>query len=79
VSTVTKATSTRIVKAAVWLTLLDAWVLFEEVVVDRVGVWKYMPLYRVGAFCTWDAAATIVISLIVSRAFRMNAREVLSS
>lgn len=43
-----------IVSFAVWLTFLNTGVLFEEIVVDRQGVWRYMPYYRVGKFCPWD-------------------------
>jgi len=60
----------RIVRIAVWLTFLNTWVLFEEIVVDRSGLWKYMPLYRVGRFCPWDVGAIVVISFIVWWSFR---------
>ena len=50
-----------IVKIAVALTFFNSWVLFEETVVDRQGLWKYMPFYKVGAFCTWDVAALLII------------------
>lgn len=50
-----------LVKVAVFLSLLNAWVLFEEVVIDRHGLWRYMPFYRVGLFCVWDLAALLLI------------------
>ena len=50
-----------IVKIAVVLTFLNSWVLFEETVVDRHGLWRYMPFYKVGLFCTWDIAALLII------------------
>lgn len=50
-----------IVKIAIVLTFFNSWVLFEETVVDRHGLWRYMPLYRVGFFCAWDLAALLVI------------------
>lgn len=53
-----------IVRLAVALTLLNSWVLFEEVVVDRLGWWRYMPCYRVGRFCEWDVAAILVIAFV---------------
>ena len=43
---------------------LNAWVIFEETVVDRLGLWRYMPFYRVGLFCVWDAAV-FAISLLL--------------
>ena len=50
-----------IVKIAVALTFFNSWVLFEETVIDRQGLWQYLPLYKVGVFCTWDVAALLVI------------------
>ena len=43
-----------IVRFAVWLTFINTWVLFEETVVDRYGLWQYMPYYRVAKFCLWS-------------------------
>jgi len=48
------------------LTLLNSWALFEELVVDRQGLWRYLPWYRVGAFCVWDAAALIAVLVLIS-------------
>jgi hypothetical protein len=56
-----------IVKFAVWLTFLNTWVLFEEIVVDRQGLWQYMPYYRVGKFCPWDFGAMLLFGFIVWR------------
>lgn len=50
-----------IVKIAIALTFFNSWVLFEETVVDRHGLWQYMPLYRVGNLCVWDVVAMLVI------------------
>ena len=58
-----------IVRIGLGLTLLNSWVLFEEIVVDRLGWWRYMPCYRVGRFCEWDAAAILAILLISIIAF----------
>ena len=73
-TSLTEAATPRIVRVAIWLTFLNTWVLFEETVVDRVGLWKYMPFYRVARFCSWDVAATIVISVIVWKAFQRRLR-----
>src|SRR6202023_115685 len=43
-----------LVRVVVGLSLLNAWGSFEEFVVDRNGLWKYMPDYKVGRFCVWD-------------------------
>lgn len=50
-----------IAKVAVGLTFLNTWVLFEEIVVDRQGLWRYMPFYRVGDFCVWDLTVGLLI------------------
>jgi hypothetical protein len=49
---------------------MNTWVLFEEIVVDRKGLWKYMPYYRVAQFCPWDMAAMALTGWVVWRAFR---------
>jgi hypothetical protein len=54
-----------IVKIAIAMTSINTWILFEEIVVDRHGLWRYMPFYRVGLFCAWDASVLTVILLIV--------------
>lgn len=51
----------RIVQISVGLTWMSIWILFEEIVVDRQGLWKYMPFYRVGNYCVWDMGMTILI------------------
>jgi hypothetical protein len=40
-----------IVRFAVWLTFFNTWVLFEETIVDRYGLWHWMPYYRVARLC----------------------------
>jgi hypothetical protein len=59
-----------IVRFAVWLTFFNTWVLFEETVVDRYGLWEYMPYYRVGRLCSWDIGAMALIGFVVWRVFR---------
>ena len=59
-----------IVKIAVALTFFNSWVLFEETVVDRHGLWQYMPFYKVGNFCLWDVAALLIVVPSVWYAFR---------
>jgi hypothetical protein len=36
-------------------------VVFEETIVDRHGLWKYMPHYRVGDPCVWDLGMALLI------------------
>jgi hypothetical protein len=62
-----------IAKIAIAMTFINTWVIFEETVVDRQGLWRYMPFYRVGLFCVWDAAVlaiTLVILLVSVAPFR---------
>ena len=54
-----------IAKIAIAMTFINAWVIFEETVVDRHGLWRYMPFYRVGLFCVWDAAVLAVTLLLL--------------
>jgi len=58
------------------MTFINTWVIFEETVVDRHGLWRYMPFYRVGLFCARDAAVLAVTLLLllvsVARSRRRN-------
>ena len=45
-----------IAKIAIAMTFINAWVIFEETIVDRHGLWRYMPYYRVGLFYFGQAA-----------------------
>jgi len=49
------------VKAAVFVSFFTAWVMFEEFVIDRLGLWRFLPFYEVGLFCVWDVLALVVI------------------
>ena len=62
-----------IAKIAIAMTFINAWVIFEETIVDRHGLWRYMPYYRVGLFCVWDAAVfaiTLLLLLVSVAPFR---------
>ncbi|HEV2440987.1 MAG TPA: hypothetical protein VGT07_00570 [Steroidobacteraceae bacterium] len=52
-----------IAKVAIGMVFLNTWVLFEEIVVDRQGLWRYMPFYRVGDFCVWDLTVALLICI----------------
>jgi hypothetical protein len=54
-----------IAKIAIAMTFINAWVTFEETIVDRHGLWRYMPYYRVGLFCVWDAAVFAITLLLL--------------
>ena len=59
-----------IVKAAIVVTFFNTWVLFEETVVDRYGLWEYMPYYRLARLCAWDIGALARIVWLVRRLTR---------
>ena len=65
-----------IARIAIAATFINTWILFEETVVDRYGLWRYMPFYRVGLFCAWDAAVVAITLLLlgVSMVRRRNDR-----
>ena len=54
-----------IAKIAIAVMFLNTWVIFEETIVDRHGLWRYMPFYRVGLFCVWDAAVFAITLLLL--------------
>jgi hypothetical protein len=35
-----------LVKAAVFVSFFTAWVMFEELVIDRHGLWRFLPFTR---------------------------------
>jgi len=39
-------------------------------VVDRYGLWQYMPYYRVARLCSWDVGAIALITFLVLRVLR---------
>ncbi|HST31154.1 MAG TPA: hypothetical protein VLK27_10000 [Chthoniobacterales bacterium] len=63
-----------IAKIAIAMTFINTWVIFEETVVDRSGLWRYMPFYRVGLFCAWDAAVFAVTLLLLLRSVSRSRR-----
>jgi hypothetical protein len=52
-------------KIAIAMTFINTWVIFEETIVDRHGLWRYMPYYRVGLFCAWDVSVLAVTLLLL--------------
>ena len=49
------------IKSALALSLFAIWVIIEETIIDRHGLWKYMPFYKVGIPCLWDIIAGVLI------------------
>ena|SRR5215813_11656620 len=58
------------VRFATWLTFFNTWVLFEETIVDRYGLWQYMPYYRVARLCAWDIGAMALIAFALRWSLR---------
>ena len=52
-----------IAKVAIGIAFYDAWWSIEEFVIDRYGLWRYMPYYRVGDPCVWDLAVALLIAV----------------
>jgi len=50
-----------IAKLAIGIAFNNAWWSLEEFVIDRHGIWRYMPYYRVGDACVWDLAVALLI------------------
>ena len=38
-----------LVKTAVFVSFFTAWVMFEEFVIDRHGLWRFLPFYLAGS------------------------------
>jgi hypothetical protein len=58
------------VKIATWVAFNNAWWSIEEFVIDRGGLWRYMPYYRVANPCIWDLAVALIVGLAIWRASR---------
>ena len=52
-------------KIAVGIAFYGGFWFFEDRVIDCYGIWKYLPYYKKGDFCAWDAAAIVVIALSI--------------
>jgi hypothetical protein len=50
-----------VVKIAVGVTLYLAFVHFEELIIDRHGLYRFLPYYKFAKFCPWDIAALVAI------------------
>jgi len=40
-----------VIKIAVWIAFFNAWLSIEEFVINRQGLWNYMPYYNVADAC----------------------------
>jgi hypothetical protein len=58
------------VRIAVGVTFFTAWVCIEEFIIDRYGLWQYMPYYRRADPCVWDLAVATLIVIALWRGSR---------
>ena len=58
------------VKIAGWFTFVLAWMALEREVIEPLGIYRFMPFYRVQGFCVWDFLAIVAITVVL---VRMNA------
>ncbi len=59
-------------KVATVLTFFAFWVLFEELIIDRHHLDRFLPLYRVGNLCIYDLT---VAGLLLWMWVRLNRSE----
>ena len=55
------------VKFSLWMVLFLAWVVFEETVIDRQGIWRYLPLYRYGNLCIYDISVAMLLAVVLKK------------
>ncbi len=54
------------IKIALVVAFFSLWVIIEETIIDRHGLWKHLPFYKVGIPCLWDIIGAVVIIAIVA-------------
>jgi hypothetical protein len=57
-------------RAATFLSMFMAWVLFAEFVIDRHGLDRLLPFYRVGNLCPYELAVGTLLLLLWIRLHR---------
>jgi hypothetical protein len=63
------------VKIAVSIAFYNAWWSIEEWVIDRHGLWKYMPYFKVGDPCLWDLGVALIIAVGIWHSSRRGNRQ----
>jgi hypothetical protein len=58
------------VRIAVGLAFYNTWWAIEEFVIDRYGIWQFMPYYRRADPCLWDLCVGSLIGFALWRASR---------
>ena len=62
-------------KIAVGVTFFNTWMCVEEFFINRSGLWRYMPFYKVADACVWDLAVALLIIFAIWRASRRTASQ----
>jgi hypothetical protein len=62
---VTFAALPRTVRVVIGLAVFNLWWSFEEFVIDRFGVWRYLPDYKFGRWCVWDLTVALGITGVI--------------
>jgi hypothetical protein len=57
----------RFVQFSSLATVFIGWVLFAELIIDRHGIDRFLPYYRVGNLCPYDLAVILALALPWSR------------
>jgi hypothetical protein len=50
-----------IVRIAVGTGFFTTWMCIEEFIIDRYGLWQFMPYYRRADPCVWDLGVALLI------------------
>jgi len=58
------------VRLATMLVFFMAWVGFAELVIDRQGLDRHLPFYRIGDLCPYDLAVLAILGFAWWRAHR---------
>jgi hypothetical protein len=54
-----------VVRVVLGLAAFNLWWSFEEFVIDRFGMWRYLLDYKYGKLCIWDLTVADGISLAI--------------
>jgi hypothetical protein len=66
-------------RVAVGVTFYNLWWGIEEFIIDRSGLWQYMPYYRRSDPCVWDLGVGLLIVFAIWRASRAQRQTALAS
>lgn len=53
------------VRIILGLAVFNLWWSLEEFVIDRFGIWRYLPDYKFGRLCAWDLTVAMGIVVMV--------------